>query len=140
MSRLFTALKLTNSPVIAGAAKPGPVVVTVMDKDRIGDYQRMVAELRGAGIAAELYLGSSGFNAQMKYADKRRSPCVVIQGGDEKAAGTVQVKDLILGAELAKLGRDGKDREEYLERQKEAQFAVPEEALVEAVRTVLGRR
>ncbi len=140
VSRLYTALKLTNSPIIAGAAKPGPVVVTVMDKDRIGDYQRMVAELRGAGIAAELYLGSSGFNAQMKYADKRRSPCVVIQGGDEKAAGTVQVKDLILGAELAKLGREGKDREEYLERQKEAQFAVPEEALADAVRTVLARR
>jgi histidyl-tRNA synthetase len=75
----------------------------------------------------------------MKYADKRRSPCVVIQGGDEKAAGTVQVKDLILGAELAKLGREGKDREEYLERQKEAQFAVPEDALVDAVKKVLGR-
>jgi histidyl-tRNA synthetase len=139
VSRLYTALKLTNSPIIAGAAKPGPVVVTVMDKDRIGDYQRMVAELRAAGMATELYLGSSGFNAQMKYADKRRSPCVVIQGGDEKAAGTVQVKDLILGAELAKLGREGKDREEYLERQKDAQFAVPEEALVDAVRKVLGR-
>lgn len=139
VSRLYTALKLTNSPLLAGSAKPGPVVVTVMDKDRIGDYQRMVSELRSASIAAELYLGSSGFNAQMKYADKRRSPCVVIQGGDEKAAGTVQVKDLILGAELAKLGREGKDREEYLERQKEAQFAVPEEALVDAVKKVLGR-
>jgi histidyl-tRNA synthetase len=139
VSRLYTALKLTNSPLLAGSAKPGPVIVTVMDKDRIGDYQRMVSELRSAGIAAELYLGSSGFNAQMKYADKRRSPCVVIQGGDEKAAGTVQVKDLILGAELAKLGREGKDREEYLERQKEAQFAVPEEALVDAVKKVLGR-
>ncbi|MCX7325114.1 MAG: histidine--tRNA ligase [Hyphomicrobiales bacterium] len=139
VSRLYTALKLTNSPILAGAAKPGPVVVTVMDKDRIGDYQRIVSELRGAGIAAELYLGSSGFNAQMKYADKRRSPCVVIQGGDEKAAGTVQVKDLILGAELAKLSKEGKDREDYLERQKEAQFAVPEDALVDAVKTVLAR-
>jgi len=139
VSRLYTALKLTGSPLVAGAAKPGPVVVTVMDKDRIGDYQRMVSELRSAGIAAELYLGSSGFNAQMKYADKRRSPCVVIQGGDEKAAGTVQVKDLILGAELAKLGREGKDREEYLERQKDAQFAVPEQRLVEAVKQVLAR-
>ncbi len=139
VSRLYTALKLTNSPILAGATKPGPVVVTVMDKDRIGDYQRMVSELRASGIAAELYLGSSGFNAQMKYADKRRSPCVVIQGGDEKAAGTVQVKDLIMGAELAKLGKEGKDREEYLERQKEAQFAVPEEALVDAVKKVLAR-
>jgi histidyl-tRNA synthetase len=139
VSRLYTALKLTNSPILAGTSKPGPVVVTVMDKDRMGDYQRMVSELRGAGIATELYLGTSGFNAQMKYADKRRSPCVVIQGGDEKVAGTVQVKDLILGAELAKLGKEGKDREEYLERQKEAQFAVPEDALVDAVKKVLAR-
>ena len=145
VSRLYTALKLTNSPLVAGAAKPGPVVVTVMDKERIGDYQRMVAALREAGIAAELYLGQSGFNAQMKYADKRRSPCVVIQGTDEKANGAVQVKDLILGAELARLGREGKDREDYLERQKEAQFAVSysedkPEALVAAVRQVLARR
>jgi histidyl-tRNA synthetase len=139
VSRLYTALKLTNSPILEGAAKPGPVVVTVMDKDRIGDYQRMVSDLRSANIAAELYLGSSGFNAQMKYADKRRSPCVVIQGTDEKANGAVQVKDLIMGAELAKLGREGKDREDYLERQKEAQFAVPESGLVEAVNKVLAR-
>ncbi len=110
-----------------------------MDKDRIGDYQKMVSELRASGIAAELYLGSSGFNAQMKYADKRRSPCVVIQGSSEKDAGTVQIKDLILGAELAKLGKEGKDREEYLERQKEAQFAVPEDDLVDGVRKVLAR-
>ncbi len=139
VSRLYEALRLTNSPILAGAQKPGPVVVTVMDKERIGDYQRFVSTLRNAGIAAELYLGSSGFNAQMKYADKRRSPCVVIQGTDEEAAGTVQVKDLIMGAELAKLGKDGKDREEYLERQKDAQFAVPESELVAAVRKVLAR-
>jgi histidyl-tRNA synthetase len=139
VSRLFTALKLTNSPIVAAASRRGPVVVTVMDKDRIGDYQRMVSTLRAAGIAAELYLGSSGFNAQMKYADRRRSPCVVIQGSSEKEAGEVQVKDLILGAELAALGREGKDREDYLARQKEAQFAVPESQLVDAVRKVLAR-
>jgi histidyl-tRNA synthetase len=139
VSRLYTALKLTNSPLLAGAARRGPVVVTVMDKDRTADYQRMVASLRAAGVAAELYLGSSGFNAQMKYADKRRSPCVVIQGSSEKEAGQVQVKDLILGAELAALGREGKDREDYLERQKQAQFAVAEEDLVAAVQQVLAR-
>jgi histidyl-tRNA synthetase len=72
----------------------------------------------------------------MKYADKRNAPCVVIQGGDEKARGEVQIKDLILGAELAKLE---KGREEYLKKQAEAQFAVPEDQLVEAVRKVLAR-
>ncbi len=139
VSRLFAALKLTGSPIVAGAGRHGPVVVTVMDRDRMADYQRMVSALRAAGIASELYLGPSGFNAQMKYADRRRSPCVVIQGSSEREAGTVQVKDLILGAELAAMGRDGKDREDYLARQKEAQFAVPEDQLVAAVRQVLAR-
>jgi histidyl-tRNA synthetase len=96
----------------------------------------MVANLRSAGIGAELYLGSGKFGPQMKYADKRNAPCVVIQGGDEKARGEVQIKDLILGAELAK--RE-KGREEHLKKQAEAQFAVPEDQLVEAVRTVLDR-
>ena len=79
---------------------PGPVVVTVFDRDRIADYQKMVAALRNAGIRAELYLGNPKNNVgqQLKYADKRGSPCAVIQGGDEKAKGEVQIKDLILGA------------------------------------------
>src|ERR1700677_1848353 len=107
---------------------------TVFDKDNIAAYQRMASALRQAGIRAELYLGSGKFGAQMKYADRRHSPCVVIQGSDEKAKGEVQIKDLIVGAELAGLS---KERDEYL--QKQAQFAVPEDRLVEAVREVLAR-
>ena len=99
VSRLQAALtllgKLDNKPA------PGPVVVTVFDRDRIADYQQMVATLRNAGIRAELYLGNPKHSVgqQIKYADKRGSPCVVIQGGDEKAKGEVQIKDLILGAD-----------------------------------------
>jgi histidyl-tRNA synthetase len=133
VSRLQAALthlgKLDSKPA------PGPVVVTVFDRDRIADYQRMVQRLREANIRAELYLGAGKFGAQMKYADRRNSPCVVIQGEDEKAKGEVQVKDLILGATLTGI----KGRDEYLKQQGEAQFAVPEEKLVEAVRSVLQR-
>ena len=39
--------------------------------------------------------------------------------------GEVQIKDLILGAELTAI----KDRDEYLKKQAEAQFAVPEDKL-----------
>jgi len=119
-------------------AKPqsGPVVVTVFDKDRIADYQNMVAALRHAGIRAELYLGSGKFGPQMKYADRRNSPCVVIQGSDEKAKGEVTIKDLIVGAELAKLDSG---RDEHLQKQAQAQRSVPEAKLVEAVREVLAR-
>src|SRR5262249_25513654 len=121
---------------IESKAEPGPVVVTVFDKERIADYQNMVAALRNAGIRAELYLGDGKFGAQMKYADKRGSPCVVIQGGNEKAKGEIQIKDLILGAEIAGLS---KDRQDYLKKQAEAQFARPEGELVKAVREVLAR-
>jgi histidyl-tRNA synthetase len=117
--------------------EPGPVVVTVFDRDRVADYQRMVSALRNAGVRAELYLGNpKNFGNQLKYADKRGSPCAVIQGGDEKARGEVQIKDLILGAEIAGLS---KERDDYLKKQAEAQFAVPEENLVDAVRDLLVR-
>ncbi|MEM6275874.1 MAG: histidine--tRNA ligase, partial [Pseudomonadota bacterium] len=81
----------------------GPVVVTVMDRDRMADYQSMVADLRNAGIRAEVYLGNpKNFGNQMKYADKRSSVVAVIQGSDEAARGVVQLKDLVAGAEIAK--------------------------------------
>ena len=80
----------------------GPVVITVMDRDRMADYQTMVAELRNAGIRAEVYLGNpKNFGNQLKYADARNSPVAVIEGGFEKDAGVVQIKDLALGKVLA---------------------------------------
>ncbi|MGC2411393.1 MAG: His/Gly/Thr/Pro-type tRNA ligase C-terminal domain-containing protein, partial [Stellaceae bacterium] len=135
VSRLAAALqhlgKLESKP------EPGPVVVTVFDKDRLADYQTMVGKLRAVNIRAELYLGNPrNLGNQLKYADKRNAPCVVIQGSDEKANGEVTIKDLVVGAELAKLE---KGREEHLQKQAEAQFAVAEEKLVEAVRAVLAR-
>ena len=133
VSRLMAALQHLKK--VDTQPEAGPVVVTVFDSDRIADYQKMVAALRGANIRAELYLGSGKFGAQMKYADKRGSPCAVIQGGDEKAKGEIQIKDLILGATITSI----KDRDEYLRKQAEAQFAVPEDQLVDAVRKVLAR-
>src|SRR5438270_5504324 len=133
VSRLMAALQHLKK--VDTQPEAGPVVVTVFDQDRIADYQKMVAALRAAGIRAELYLGQGKFGAQMKYADKRGSPCAVIQGGDEKAKGEVQIKDLIMGAAITSI----KEREEYLRKQAEAQFAVPEDQLVAAVRKVLAR-
>jgi histidyl-tRNA synthetase len=134
VSRLLAALDYLGKVDLK--TERGPVVVTIFDRDRIADYQAMVAALRNAGIRAELYLGSGKFGPQMKYADRRNAPCVVIQGSDEKAKGEVTIKDLIVGAELAKLE---KGREEHLQKQAQAQRAVPEDKLVEAVRDVLAR-
>ncbi len=134
VSRLLAALEHLGK---SGHAKArGPVVVTVMDKDRVSDYQAMVSALREAKIPAELYLGSAGFKAQMKYADKRNSPIAVIQGSNEKERGVVLVKDLALGAELAAAG---KDRALHLEKQAEAQREIPADQLVQAVQAMLRR-
>ncbi len=91
------------------AAALGPVVVLVMDKGEIAAYQKMVQQLRASGIRAEMYLGSSGMKAQMKYADKRNSPCVIIQGSDERANNQVTIKDLIEGAKAAAAIKDNKE-------------------------------
>jgi histidyl-tRNA synthetase len=110
----------------------GPVVVTVMDRDRMADYQTMVAELRNAGIRAEVYLGNpKNFGNQLKYADKRASPVAIIAGGDEFDQGIVQIKDLILGAEIAK----NATLEEWKDRP--SQYAVPRDQMVAKVREIL---
>ncbi|TBW37222.1 histidine--tRNA ligase [Siculibacillus lacustris] len=109
VSRLMSALKAVNSPILADAADLGPVVVLVMDKDQAGNYLNLTKQLRDAGIPAEMYLGSSGMKAQMKYADRRKSPCVVIQGSNEREAGVVQIKDLIEGAKAAEAYKSNAD-------------------------------
>jgi histidyl-tRNA synthetase len=143
VSRLVAALKAVGSPLVTGETLRPLVVVTVMDKARIGDYHKMVTQLRDMRgpannplVRAEMYLGDGRFGAQMKYADRRGAVCAVIQGSDEKAKNQVTVKDLILGAELAALG---KDRDDYRQKQAEAQFSVGEEHLLDAVWKVLSR-
>jgi histidyl-tRNA synthetase len=139
VSRLYSALKAVGSPIVAGAATRGPVVVLVLDKSELARYQKFVATLRAEKISAELYLGQAGMNAQLKYADKRRSVCTVIQGSNERNhqdGPQVTIRDLVLGAKLA---ASTKDRADYLELRAKAQFSVPEKDLVDAVRQVLAR-
>ncbi|PDQ22192.1 histidine--tRNA ligase [Mesorhizobium sanjuanii] len=134
VSRLMTALKnlgkLDTSDVIA------PVVVLVMDKDTesLGRYQKMVAELRAAGIRSEMYLGGAGMKAQLKYADRRGSPVAIIQGGDERARGEVQIKDLIEGARMS---AEISDNAEW-RAARPAQVTVAESELVGEVKKILA--
>jgi histidyl-tRNA synthetase len=106
VSRLASALKLTG--LLDVDAQAGPVVVLVLDRDAdsIAYYQAMTSELRRAGIRAEMYLGSSGMNAQMKYADRRNAAAAVIVGSNERAEGKVTIKDLEAGAQQAKAIKD----------------------------------
>ncbi|MFO1169583.1 MAG: histidine--tRNA ligase [Hyphomicrobiaceae bacterium] len=133
VSRLYQALEALGRASVSRAL--GPVVILILDQARLGDYQRMAQQLRAAGIRAEIYLGSSGMKAQMRYADKRGAPLVVIQGGDELAKGEVTIKDLIEGAKLA---GEIQGREEWREG-RPAQFTAPQSELVATVQSVLNR-
>ncbi len=118
----------------------------MFDRDRLPDYQKIVSLLRkspvdpskpnGPRIRAELYLGNpKNMGNQLKYADRRNSPCAIIQGSDEKERGVVLIKDCFQGAMNASIT----DREEYLAAQEKVQFSVSEAELVAKVREVLVR-
>ncbi|MCB8837998.1 histidine--tRNA ligase [Aurantimonas sp. VKM B-3413] len=142
VSRLMTALK--NLGRIETSCRTGPVVVTVMDRDRMADYQAMATVLRNAlnadpsapPVPVEVFQGNpKQFGKQLQYADRRNAPVVVIQGGDEKAAGKVQVKDLALGKELS---AEITDNAEWREA-RAGQEVVDEADLVAAVKRILER-
>jgi histidyl-tRNA synthetase len=134
VSRLAAALQMRGLSLDRTHA--GPVVVLVLDRDQLPRYQTMVAELRAEGIRAELYLGQSGMRAQLKYADKRAAPVVVIEGGDERAKGEVTLKDMALGAELSS---EIKSRSEWA-KGAAAQVSVRREDLARRVREILENR
>lgn len=132
VDRLLAALRAKGR--IGQDQSPGPVVVTVMDRDRMADYMAIAGELRAAGIRAEVYLGNpKNFGNQMKYADRRGAPLAVIQGSDEAARGVVQVKDLVLGAAIAASA----SLDEWKDRP--AQVEVARADLVATVAGMLGR-
>lgn len=132
VSRLVAA----RAQLALGAGeREAPVVVLVMDKERVAESMAMADELRRAGIRAEAYLGGAGMKAQLKYADRREAPVAVIQGGDELAKGVVTLKDLKMGSKLAELY--GEDREAWTKARDKIQREVPRQDLVAAVREIL---
>ncbi len=112
----------------------GPVVVLVLDRAEIADYCGIAAELRRAGIRAETYLGASGMKAQMKYADRRNSPAVIIVGGNEREQGVVTIKDLKAGAAAAK----GMTNNEAWRAERPGQFEAPRSEMVARIQAILG--
>ena len=133
VSRLAAALRVLKRGTESAAT--GPVIILVMDKGELPRYQGMAQTLRQAGVRAEMYLGTAGMKAQMKYADRRGAPCVIIQGSQERDKGEVQIKDLIEGAKAAAAIKDNKEWKEA----RVSQVSVPEADLVKAVREVLAR-
>ncbi|KKZ87581.1 histidyl-tRNA synthetase [Rhizobium phaseoli Ch24-10] len=135
VSRLMTALK--NLGKLGASEVIEPVLVTVMDGDveAMGRYQKMTQALRAAGIRAEMFQGNwKKFGNQLKYADRRGCPVAIIQGGDERETGVVQIKDLIEGKRLSGEIEDNASWREA----RVAQETVPEADLVAKVREILA--
>ncbi len=133
VSRLYAALQQLGK--VSDQSAFGPVIVLMLDRERLTDYQSMVRELRQAGVRAEMYLGTSGMRAQLKYADKRHAPVAVIEGEDERAQGRITLKDLVLGAEKSS---EIEDNVEW--RKSEAvQISVRRDELVDSVKGILSR-
>lgn len=148
VSRLMTALK--NLGKLSGEAASGPILVTIMDRDRVGDYARMAQELRtalnplggdgqplGPTVPVELFQGNpKDFPKQLRYADRRGSPIAIIQGGNEKQAGKLIVKDLIEGKRIAETITDNAEWREA----KAGEHLVDEADLVITVKRVLAEQ
>lgn len=137
VSRLMTALK--NLGKLGTEETLAPVVITVMDGDAesLGHYQKFTQELRDAGIRAEMYQGNwKKFGNQLKYADRRNAPLAIIQGGDERANGEVQIKDLIEGKRLS---GEIESNEEW-RASRPAQVTVKEADLVAEVKRILSQQ
>lgn len=131
VSRLAAALAAQGAGV--GEKPRGPVVVIAFNSEHMAEYFAVAAELRAAGLAAEVYLGGSGMRAQMKYADRRLSPAAVILGEDEMAAGTVTVKDLDLGRTLSR----GVTDNDAWRAERPGQMTVPRGELAATVRRIV---
>ena len=133
VDRLLAALTATNRLGMAQAQ--GPVVILALDPSRMAQYQTMCADLRNAGIRAEVFMGGGkNMGKQLKYADKRAAPLAIIEGGDEAERGVVQIKDLVLGSKLAE---EIESNEEW--KAQPAQREIPVGDVVATVREMLAR-
>ncbi len=141
VDRLLAAM--TKLGLVGSAASTAEVLVTVMDRERILDYQKFTRALREAGIKSELYLGEEkSLGKQLQYANRQEIPLAVIAGGDEFAKGEVTLKNLRLGALLQdkKKSAAGKERDEWLKQSRSVQVSVPAGEMVEKVRIMLKEK
>ena len=76
-----------------------PVVICVFDKNLMKEYINLQATLREANISTEIYPGENKLKKQMEYANKIKSPAVVLFGENEIKSGKPTLRDLITGKE-----------------------------------------
>ena len=130
VDRLIAALKIEEK---IKQNTLGPILVTVMDKERYKDYQKIVNMLRQGGLRAEIFLGNpKDLGRQLKYADQRKSPFAIIQGSEEAEKEIVQLKDLNLGSKLSETISSNEEWKEH-----PSQFEVPLANLISEIKKLL---
>jgi len=107
LTRLFARL-FDAGLVTANRSTTAPVLVTCQDRDLMPFYQEAANRLRQEGVAVEVYLEDKSLKAQLRYANGRGFPLVVIAGRDEAEKDVVRLKSMAFDQEqvvnLSQLG------------------------------------
>jgi histidyl-tRNA synthetase len=74
-------------------------MICVFDKNSMKDYINVQTILREAGVSTEIYPGDSKLKKQMEYANKIKSPAVILYGENEIKSGKPTLRNLSSGEE-----------------------------------------
>ena len=132
VDRLFSAMQKLG--LVDAKPSTADVLVTIMDRDKTAEYQKIAKKLRLANIKTELYMGTeTSIGKQLKYADRMAIPVAVIIGSDEFSRNEVSIKDLrVIKTEKVEI----KGRQEWVKK-KVGQKTVPMASLVDEIRSLL---
>jgi histidyl-tRNA synthetase len=92
IDRLLTGLEELGR--VATVETPADVFLVHFDECHVGDYLRIAAALRAAGMAVEFFPEARKLGQQLKLAAKRGFAAALVIGSEEFAAGTAQFKNL----------------------------------------------
>jgi histidyl-tRNA synthetase len=95
LDRLLAAMEELG--MLESAQTPSQVFIPYFDAARLGDYFRLAAALRAAGLSVEVYPEAAKLGKQLQYADRKGFRVAVIAGEREFTADECQVKDLSRG-------------------------------------------
>jgi len=103
LDRIQTAL--TELGKFESVSSTTQVLVARFDADGMSECLQIASELRRAGLRVEIWYDDDRIKKQFAYADKQGIPLVVMAGPDERARGSVALKNLRL-AEQKEVPRD----------------------------------
>ena len=110
-----------------------PIIICVLDKKYLSNYYELLSQLRNQNKNSEVYLGDSGLKSQLKYADKRSSPAVILCGDDEFKTNKITIKKL--NSNLEETSRN-LSREEW-KKSENTQITFDKENLIDEIKKLI---